>query len=178
MSPETHIPLYEFEAAIERGFRSIFEAQGFTVNTPDNFDFQRPTPRVDIRAQTGPATDHRSTHDVIYRPDSFTGSLEVIITTLVAPGTDAQATEPASSLAYRHHSKQRAKVRYLMGRCETDFTLNRTTGDDSWLPLHGLNRVFPQGDEPVMQGENGALITTSRYDIHFNIRPSAWPAVD
>jgi len=178
MNPETHLALYEFEAALERAFRCLFEPQGFTVNTPDDFDFQRPTPRVEFSFRCGPATDHRSTHDDIYRVDSFTGSLEITLTTLTSPGENEPSAEAANSNAYRNHSKHRAKVRYLMGRCETDFTLNRTTGDDTWLPLHGINRVFPQGDEPVMQGEQGALSTTSRYDLHFNIRPSAWPASD
>lgn len=177
MPAETHIPLYEFEAAIERGFRKLFEAQGFTVNTPDDFDFQRPTPRVDLRFQCGPATDHRSTHNDIYRVDSFTGTLELETLTLTQPGLNAESAEAANSNAYRHHSKLRAKVRYLMGRCERDFTLRQSSGDD-WLPLHDLNRVFPQGDEPVMQGENGALSTASRYEVHFNIRPGAWPAED
>ena len=178
MNPEAHLHLYEFEAAIEKGFRLLLQSQGFTVNTPDDFDFQRPTPRVDIQFKTGAATDHRSTHDDIYRCDSFTGSLEVTILTLTQPGTNEPSEEAANSLAYRHHSKQRAKVRYLLGRCETDFTVDRLTGTDTWLPYHGINRVFPTGDEPVMRSEQGHLSTTSRYDIHFNIRSTAWPATD
>jgi len=178
MTPETHISLYEFEAAIERAFRCLFEPQGFTVNTPDDFDFQRPTPRVEFEFRCGAATDHRSTHDDIYRVDSFTGTLEVTTITLTSGGVSDPSTEAANSDAYRLHSKVRAKVRYLMGRCETDFTVDRTTNGDTWLPLHGINRVFPQGDEPMMKSEQGHLSTVSRYDIHFNIRSSAWPVID
>lgn len=176
MPAEAHIPLYEFEAAIEKGFRSLFEPQGFTVNTPDDTDFQRPTPRVEFQFKCGPATDHRSTHDEFYRVDSFTGTLEVRTLTLTKPGVEAASAEATNSIAYREHSKVRAKVRYLMGRCERDFTLRRVNGPDNWLPNHDLNRVFPQGDEPLMQTEEGHLLTTSNYEIHFNIRPANWPA--
>lgn len=178
MNPEAHLPLYEFEAALESGFRKLFEAQGFTVNTPDDFDYQRATPRVDIHVISGAATDHRSTHDEFLRCDSFAGTLQVTTLTLISPGVNDPSAEATNSNAYRLHSKMRAKVRYLLGRCERDFTLRRTTGPDDWLPYHDINRCFPQGDEPVMKGDDGALSTTSRYELHFNIRPAKWPADD
>lgn len=178
MNPAPHIALYEFEAAIEKGFRRLFEPQGFTVNTPDDFDFQRPTPRVEFQFRCGPATDHRSTHDDIYRVDSFTGELTVTTLTLTKYGEADEPTEAAQSNAYREHSKVRAKVRYLMGRCESDFTWRRDYFGNDWLPYHDLNRVFPNGDEPVMKAETGHLVTTSRYEIHFNIKSTAWPATE
>ena len=167
------IPLYDFETAIESAVKTIFtnhEIEAFT--SFDAPEMERVRPRVEIQFQTGAATGHRSTVDDVYRLDAFTGvcSVQVITNT-----SDAETeTDSPSNAGARAHAQYRAVVRFICGELETTLT-DDDAGADTLLPNHSVNRFFESGTSPTIHHESGVLVSQLNFEVHFNIRPAAWP---
>jgi hypothetical protein len=167
------ISLYDFETAIEAAVQAVFVANDLEAYTSfSSPEMDRPRPRVEIEFQTGPATGHRSTFDDVYRPDCFTGNCS--ITVITNTGDAENSGEVPSNSAARAHAQYRALVRFHSATIETTLT-NDAAGDDTMLPYHSLNRFVESGTSPTIHHESGVLASQINFDVHFNIRSSAWP---
>jgi hypothetical protein len=175
MSALDHIPLYDYETAIEAAVQTILVAADiptYASFSPAELDPPRPRPRVEIELQTGAATGHRSTSTEVYRPDSFTGTLS--LTVITNTSDEISSTEEPINAGARAHAQFRALVRYHCGGIETTLTDDANAGD-TMLPYHSVNRFIEAGTSPTINTENGLLASQLNWEIHFNIRPEAWP---
>lgn len=168
------IPLYSFEEAIEAAVKAVLVAENLAAYTTyDTPELERSRPRVEIEFQTGPATGHRSIATEVYRPDCFTGNCAITVVTNTGD-VETDTDTPANSAA-RAHAQYRAVVRYLMAGIETALTTD-DAGTDTLLPYHSVNRFVENGTSPTIEHESGVMVSQINYDVHFNIRPAAWPA--
>lgn len=173
MSYLDYIPLYDFESQLEAAFKSYLESHELkTYIAGDNPETQMERPRVELQVMIGPATDHRSTHNNEFRPDSFAGQLQVSVITNVAATSDANAT-PMNDGAYLH-AQYRALVRYVLAGLERWLKSDAATV----LPHHTVNRLIEAGTTPRAQTQDGYYVSTINYDFHFNIRPESWPSAE
>jgi hypothetical protein len=75
----------------------------------------------------------------------------------------------------RAHAEYRAVVRYICATVETTLTED-DAGTDTLLPYHSVNRFVESSTSPTINPETGILVSQLNYEVHFNIRPAAWPA--
>jgi hypothetical protein len=66
-------------------------------------------------------------------------------------------------------------VRFICGTLETTLT-DDANAANTLLPYHSVNRFFESGTSPKIHHETGVLVSQLNFEVHFNIRPSAWPA--
>lgn len=151
--------IYDHEHHLETAFASVISAAfpEFPVIIPgDPPEFEKAIPRIELAVEVGAATDHRSTNDDVYRCDSWVGTLMVAVIT------------QADYVQLRTH---RGLLRALLGRIETDLT----NGGTELLPYHSVNRCVENGSNNEYAPEAGLFRLNCNYEIHFNIRPDAWP---
>ncbi len=163
MSAPTLAICYDYEHALEAAFKAVFVAAlpDVPVYIPGDADneSQQSRPRFQFHCQGGAATDHRSTHSDIYRCDSFTGTMSCLVVT---------------KADFIEHRAWRAMARGILGAIETTLTQEAAAGD-AVMPYHSLNRCVESGSSLEIQTEEGAMVSTCNYEIHFNIRSTAWP---
>lgn len=161
MSLQDFIPLYDFETAIEGAVKTYLTENSLKAYvSSDDPELQRERPRVEIVCNVGAMTDHRSTHNTEYRPDTYVGTVTLTVI------TDSTAST---------HSQFRAGVRYLMGAVESALS-DDANGVNERLPLHSINRFVEAGTSPTYKADEGSYESQIVFEIHFNIRPAAWPA--
>jgi len=167
------IQLYDFETAVESALQQIFETneiQAYTSFSAPEMD--RPRPRVEIEFQTGPASGHRATVDDVYRLDSYNGHCSITVITNTNDGE--QEGEIPTNAGARAHAQYRSVVRFICGEVETTLTADAAS-TDVLLPYHSVNRFAEAGTSPTIQHESGVLVSQINFEVHFNIRPAAWP---
>lgn len=172
--------LYDFETPLEKMFAHLFGAAGVAIYTPANSTFvndaawqaaypelidfifdneaeiQKHRPRVELFVAPGNATgklfDPAGTGVMAnHRCDSFEGTVSVHCIT-------------EHSLI--RHRLYRAKCRKIMG---DNFPTTHT-------PYHDINKCVESGTSLEFSPDDGSIRSTLTYDLHFNIRPDAWPA--
>lgn len=154
--------LYDFETALEAAVKSVLNTAGLVAYVSNDVEeLQRARPRVELQMIVGSATDHRTTHDTIYRSDCYTGQLVATIVTNSGDGTAG-------------HSSYRAQVRASFGVVESTLT-DDAADADTLLPDHSVNRFFEAGTSPTVKPEDGYYESRIAFDVHFNIRPASWP---
>ena len=171
--PATIEQLYNFESAIETAIKSallaagIKEEYGIEVYTSqDETDFQNIRPRIELEFVASAPTGHRITSNATaYLPDSWEGTLQVALITNSSDGTSGVTD----------HSGWRARLRYELDLIESTL-VSDAGGDDTLLPYHSVNKFLAAGSTPTMKPEDGYIESRLAYEIHFNIRPTAWPS--
>lgn len=155
--------IYDFETALESAVKTVLTAQGLVVYVSNDVEeLQRQRPRVELQMVVGSATDHRTTHDSIYRCDCYTGQMVASIVTNSGDGTAG-------------HASYRAQVRAAFGVVESTLT-DDANDADTLLPDHSVNRFFESGTSPTVKPDDGYYESRLVFDLHFNIRPASWPA--
>lgn len=173
---ETFRRIYDFESAIETALKNALVATGDFGDTDnpsvaipgDSPAFQKIRPRVELQLEAVTATDHRQLVAGSYVPDSWTGTVNVFVITNTKSG---ESDDVPVGDGLREHGAFKALVRYNLDKVETVLTADATL-----LPYHSVNRLFPSGASPSYKPEDGTIVTQLNYDIHFNVRPTAWTA--
>jgi len=157
--------LFDFENQLEENFRRVFvanEIKAFTrLNAPA--DFQRDTPRVEIKVKLGAAVGHRVAlcPDGEERRDMFQFQIGIMLVTI--PGN----TEANNVI----HSRYRARVRSL-----ASVIAQRSWADTVNWPYHAISEPLADGStEPITKTEDGFEYSTMIYSGVFAIRRDAWP---
>ena len=165
MTANDCIQIYDYEKAIESAVQAILIDGGVSAYTSfSEPEMEKDRPRVEIEFQTGTATGHRATSDSVYRPDSFTGICSITVVTNTSDNAGgAQA-----------HSEYRSLVRFVCAQIETTLT-DDAAGGGTLLPYHSVNRFIENGTSPTIHHDSGVLASQINFDVHFNIRPDAWP---
>lgn len=163
---------YEYESPIEKAFALMLATNAISVYAPSNSvwataewreanpdissyvfiaeeEFQKQRPRAELFVVAGGATGHLNTSR---RFDAFDGSLMIRLVTLPV---------------FQQHRAYRAKIRSLI---DLD-----GLAQDTNLPYHRVNKVMDAGTSHEMQGDDDTMISTINYDLHFIIRPTAYP---
>ena len=160
--------LYDFEAAIETGFKNLFVAQLEAVAVVTTSDkaatFSEARPRVELECSVGGETGHHQPSLPYYRADAFTAQLIVTVVSNTRP-EDVGTTE---------HSAFRAAVRNLMAKAPTLLKTNRTGANDL-MTYHAVHDLAHGGSTPSYETEDGYFATSIQYDLKFSIQPDAWP---
>ncbi|MGC3961326.1 MAG: hypothetical protein QM813_26385 [Verrucomicrobiota bacterium] len=157
--------LYDFETAIESGFKNLFasnDLKAFTSNDGD--DDKRPRPRVELFFTVGAETGHRLGALPYFRADAFAGQLLVIVVSNTRP----------VEVGTQEHSEFRSAVRNLMAKATYLLKVNREAANDM-MPNHAVHSVVHSGSTPSYESDQGYYETTIQYDLKFSIQPEAWP---
>lgn len=157
--------IYDFETAIEAGFKSFFTSQDIAAYvTNDAGETQKPRPRVEIMYANGAEAGHNSTASTYYRPDTFTGSLTVAVVT----------NAKDESIGTAEHALFRARVRNAMAKSRSLLKAD-ADGANTLLPYHCVLDVVESGTAPAYAPEDGHFVSRLNYELKINIRPDAWP---
>jgi len=157
--------IYDFETAIEAAFKAFFVSQEIAAYvTNDIGETQKERPRVELMYANGSELGHNSTASTYYRPDTFSGSLNVAVVTNAKDETAGTA----------EHAQFRARVRNVMAQSRTALKADRD-GDNTALPYHCVLDVMESGTSPAYSPEDGHFVSRLSYELKINIRPEAWP---
>lgn len=170
MRAQNAIQIYDFENAIEGGFKALLAAAEIAaVVSLDEAKFQEVRPRVNLFFSPGEEmrhwyVDQAQANPRHLRTDAYTGTLLATIVTVPKATT-------------REHSDYRATIRDLMAGAKDQFKADMDAADaDQLLPYHSIIDVVESGTAPNYRDEEGAITSAISYAIKFNIRPEAWPA--
>jgi hypothetical protein len=160
--------LYDFETAIEGGFKSLFAVHlaavsGYTTSDKAAALIEH-RPRCEFEFTAGGETGHHRPELPYYRADAFLGQMVITIVSNTRPD-EAGTSE---------HSAFRAAVRNLMAKAPTLFKANRDDTNDL-MPYHAVHDLAQGGSSPAYESEDGYYSTSIQYDIKFSIQPDAWP---
>lgn len=171
--------LYDLETPPETMFSHLFGAEGIAVYTPANAsfvddpawqsaypdlipfifsneeEFQKVRPRVELRVAAGAATEHLATFGQavknLMRSDSYEGTATIWLVT-------------ENNIAL--HRSYRGLCRKIMG----------DVFPSDHMPYHEINKCLEAGTTVEIASDSGLMRSTIEYNLHFNIKPDAWPA--
>jgi hypothetical protein len=160
--------LYDFEAAIETGFKNLFlaelEAVAVVTTSDKAATFSEHRPRIELECTVGGEAGHHRPALPYYRADAFTAQLIVTVVSNTRP----------DEVGTSEHSSFRASVRNLMAKAPTLLKANRDAANDM-MPHHAVHDLVHSGSTPSYETEDGYFATSIQYDLKFGIQTDAWP---
>jgi len=148
---------YDFESALEQGFKSLFDANGLTLRIADDVDEgELPDECVRLEIDTGgPNSNEHLNAENVY--DNYTGTIEVSIKSNRVSG-DKKST--AQGIRTRH-AQLVAMVRKSLEE------IDNATIDEHWPNYHAPTKIKPTGTD--RENDNLSKMTTLTYEIQFRI---------
>jgi len=146
--------IYNFEDALESGFKALLEAQELTCLVPnDEPAHQLHRPRVELFVQVGGEMEHY--HPPQLKPSAYEATLTATIVSNTKPG----------EVGTQEHSQYRALVRATMAASRSNIALEN----------HELMDIVETGTAPSYEGQDGYYESSISYSIKFSIKPGSWP---
>jgi hypothetical protein len=165
--------LYDFEGQFEAAANGILAAVLINAYVSGQ-DEQMPLLKTAIPFDVGPALENKvaplakpagwpADQDFPREYFIYSATLEYRVE---VPRDDRQPTVAGVSSML---SQIRGKLREVMMRCVRPF-------NESNLPYYKVIRIRPNGASTGVNSTGNADVVFLRYDLSFEIRPSAWPA--
>ena len=157
----TAAEILQLRAPLEAGIKAALEAAGITVVTRQALEFQKATPRVEIKCLVGQATGHRNfCPDGILRFDGFRFQLTAQVVTFpqdAAPSTD--------------HETYVGQVRSVFSGIAQSTWADITNFPNAII----AEPLRDSGTQDTLKADNGLEYTILSYTSIVSVRTTAWP---
>jgi len=148
---------YDFESALEQGFKTLFDTAGLALRVADDMDEgELPDECIMLEINTGgPISDEHLNSEGVY--DNYGGSFDVTVKSNRIAGDKVSS---ASTIRNRHNELV-ARTRKVLE--EIDATALST----NWPGALSPTKIKPTGT--VRENDNLSKITTLSYELQFRI---------